>query len=312
METFRAIGRRNLIILALSLILVAICFALSRWVFEHGTNAHAFTDFFSVVGAAILVSLSALWLIRRRLGSMSHRPSNDVMGFVYATIGVIYGVILGFVVVTVWQEFENASRRSDQEALTVANLIRLSPGLPGDAEAKSQQTLMSYLDVVINDEFPKMANGAQIDDDGIEQINELWNIYAQSQAEGDGKAYYEEGLDQLTQLGTLRRERLLSASEALPSIFWIVLISGGALTVGFAGAFAVESWTLHAWMVALLAALISVLLLLVVELNHPYRGDIRVSDHSYRFVQDQFANGYDATSGYVIPASAEDRAPSAE
>ena len=159
---------------------------------------------------------------------------------------------------------------------------------------------MSYLDVVINDEFPKMANGERIDADGIVQINKLWNIYAVSQDGREGNAYYTEGLDQLTQLGTLRRERLLSASEALPSIFWIVLISGGMLTVVFAGAFAVESWALHAWMVAVLAALISVLLLLVVELNHPYRGDIRVDDHSYRFVQEQFANGYDATSGYVI------------
>lgn len=301
MGTFRAIGWRNAIILALSLLFVAICFVLSRWVFEGGTNAHAFTDFSSVVGMSILVSLSALWFIRRRLGRMNHRPSNDVMGFVYATIGVIYGVILGFVVVTVWQEFENASRRSDQEALTVANLIRLSPGLPAHAEAESQQTLMSYLNVVINDEFPKMASGERIDGDGIEQINKLWNIYAESQDGQQGNAYYMEGLDQLTQLGTLRRERLLSASEALPSIFWIVLIAGGILTVVFAGAFVVESWTLHAWMVAVLAALISVLLLLVVELNHPFRGDIRVDDFSYRFVRAQFVDGYDATSGYVIP-----------
>jgi predicted negative regulator of RcsB-dependent stress response len=48
------------------------------------------------------------------------------MGFVYATIGVIYGVILGFVVITVWQEFEDATAQTDQEALTVANLIRLT------------------------------------------------------------------------------------------------------------------------------------------------------------------------------------------
>src|SRR6478752_10829044 len=79
METFRAIGRRNLIILALAIIFVATCFALSRWVFEHGTDAHAFTEFCSVVGLSILVSLSALWLIRRRLGRINHRPSNDVM-----------------------------------------------------------------------------------------------------------------------------------------------------------------------------------------------------------------------------------------
>lgn len=301
MDTFPGAGRRNLILFALLLIIVAICFGLSRWAFDRGTSAHAITDFGSVIGLSVLASLSVLWLTRRWFARTNHRPSNDVMGFVHATIGVIYGVILGFVVVTVWQEFEVANTRSDQEALAVANLIRLSPGLPGDAKVESQQTLMTYLDVVINDEFPKMANGESIDADGIVQINKLWNIYAESQNAQVGNAYFQEGLDQLTQLGTLRRERLFSASESLPPIFWIILISGGILTVTFAGAFAVESWSLHVGMVAVLASLISVLLLLIVELNHPYQGDIRVSDHSYRFVQEQFANGYDPTSGYVIP-----------
>jgi len=296
-----ALGRSTNVIIAIAALCVAICICLSTWVLDGGTFAHALTDFVGAVGTAVLISLAVLWLIRRRLEKHEHRPSNDVMGFVYATIGVIYGVILGFVVITVWQEFEDATARTDQEALTVANLIRLSPGLPESSRAEAQQTLMDYLNIVVTNEWPQMEAAQPLGDEGIQKINTLWNIYAQAQAENTNSAYFSEGLVQLTKLGTLRRERALTANESLPAMLWIVLVAGGALTVVFAGGFSVESWGLHAWMVAALAALIALLLLLVVEMNQPFRGDIQVDDHSFRFVMDQFSGGYDsATGGYII------------
>ena len=160
---------------------------------------------------------------------------------------------------------------------------------------------MDYLDIVVTNEWPQMEANKPLGDEGIQKINNLWDIYAQAQAESGDNAYFNEGLDQLTNLGTLRRERVLTANESLPAILWIVLVAGGALTVAFAGGFSVESWGLHAWMVAALAGLIAILLLLVVELNQPFRGDIRVDDNSFRFVMDQFSGGSsDATGGYII------------
>jgi len=301
MTKMTAPGRRNSIIIAIATLCVAICVCLSTWVFEGGTFAHALTDFVGTVGTAVLISLAVLWLIRKRLEKRDHRPSNDVMGFVYATIGVIYGVILGFVVITVWQEFEDATARTDQEALTVANLIRLTPGLPESSRAEAQQTLVEYLDIVVTNEWPQLEADQPLGDEGIQKINTLWDIYAQAQAEHADSAYFSEGLSQLTKLGTLRRERALTANESLPAILWIVLVAGGALTVVFAGGFSVESWGLHAWMVAALAGLIAILLLLVVELNQPFRGDIRVDDNSFRFVMDQFSGSdNNATGGYII------------
>jgi zinc transporter ZupT len=301
MSNVTALRRRTIVIIAIAAVCVAICIGLSTWVLSGGTFAHALTDFVGTVGTAVLISLGVLWLIRSRLSQHEHRPSNDVMGFVYATIGVIYGVILGFIVITVWQEFQDATARTDQEALTVANLIRLSPGLPESSRAEAQQTLMDYLNIVVTNEWPQMEADKPLGDEGIQKINTLWDIYAQAQAEQTDSAYFSAGLDQLTKLGTLRRERALTANESLPAILWIVLVAGGALTVAFAGGFSVESWGLHAWMVAALAALIALLLLLVVEMNQPFRGDIRVDDNSFRFVMDQFADSQNsATSGYVV------------
>jgi uncharacterized protein DUF4239 len=301
MSNVSALGRSTTVIITIATLCVAICICLSTWVLKGGTFVHALTDFVGTVGTAVLFSLAVLWLIRKRLEKRDHRPSNDVMGFVYATIGVIYGVILGFVVITVWQEFQDATSRTDQEALTVANLIRLTPGLPESSRAEAEQTLVDYLDIVVTNEWPQMEADKPLGDEGIQKINTLWEIYAQAQAEQTDSAYFSEGLNQLTKLGTLRRERALTANESLPAILWIVLVAGGGLTVAFAGGFSVESWGLHAWMVAALAGLIAILLLLVVELNQPFRGDIRVEDHSFRFVMEQFSGSdNNATGGYLI------------
>jgi hypothetical protein len=301
MSNVPPLRRRTIVIIAIAVVCVAICICLSTWVFEGGTFPHALTDLVGTVGTAVLVSLAVLWVIRTRLAQHENRPSNDVMGFVYATIGVIYGVILGFVVITVWQEFEDATAQTDQEALTVANLIRLTPGLPESSRAEAQQALMDYLDIVVTNEWPQMEANKPLGDEGIQKINTLWDIYAQAQTENGDNAYFNEGLDQLTNLGTLRRERILTSKESLPAFLWIVLVVGGALTVVFAGGFSVESWGLHAWMVAALAGLIAILLLLVVELNQPFRGDIRVDENSFQLVIDQFSGSDNsAAGGYII------------
>src|ERR687889_685567 len=89
MSNATMIGRKNIVIIAIIAICVAVCVALSKWVLGGGTLAHAVTDFVGTVGTAVLVSLAMLWLVRERLNFKKHGPSNDVMGFVYATIGVI-------------------------------------------------------------------------------------------------------------------------------------------------------------------------------------------------------------------------------
>jgi hypothetical protein len=65
---------------------------------------------------------------------------NDVAGFIYATIAVTYAVILGFVTITVWEEFEHACDTADQEANVVADLMRLAQWFPDGPQLQIEST----------------------------------------------------------------------------------------------------------------------------------------------------------------------------
>ena len=92
---------------------------------------------------------------------------------------------------------------------------------------------------------------------------------------------YNEMLVQLHDLGNARRERLLAASEGLPTILWIVLILGGVITVSFTYLFGLEDTLVHLLMVAALAMIISKSLFTVAALDYPFKGDIRIHPSAY-------------------------------
>jgi hypothetical protein len=71
-----------------------------------------------VVGLPTLVAAAAPLLVRRKVPLERLKQNNEVAGFKYATLGVIYGVLLAFVVIIIWEDFKDASEYTQREADT--------------------------------------------------------------------------------------------------------------------------------------------------------------------------------------------------
>src|SRR5215210_4904618 len=69
-----------------------------------------------VVSLALLIAVAGLLLVRRLTSVNLREEHNDVAGFIYSVLGVAYAVVLGFVLISVWERYEEASQRADQEA----------------------------------------------------------------------------------------------------------------------------------------------------------------------------------------------------
>ena len=80
-----------------------------------------------VVGGVCLLSLVGFEVVHRLVPASSRQRHNDVAGFIYAALGVIYAVLLALVVITVWEEYQAASETVEQEANSVAEIF-LSEG----------------------------------------------------------------------------------------------------------------------------------------------------------------------------------------
>ena len=230
----------------------------------------------SAVGGALLV--------RRRVGVDVLAPHNEVAGFIYAVIGVVYAVLLGFTAIIVWEQFRTAQEGAEREANALADLYRDSRVFPPEVRGTVEFHVRAYARLVAEKEWPAMAQGAS-SPATWDEYNELWRIYHQFQPQDDHqRIWYAESLQRLNALADSRRERLLNMRSGVPAVMWAVLLSGGAITIGFSFLFGTPSAFAQVLMTAGLALTIGVVLLAILALEHPFGGIARVDPEAFHQV----------------------------
>jgi uncharacterized membrane protein YraQ (UPF0718 family) len=84
---------------------------------------------------------------------------NDVAGFIYAVLGVAYTVLLGLMVVAVWQDWQDAQDSATQEANELSAVFWLAHGLPQPEGRHIQELARDYAQVEVRVEWPLMRGG---------------------------------------------------------------------------------------------------------------------------------------------------------
>ncbi len=248
------------------------------------------------VGGVCLLALIGFELVHRLVPAVSRQRSNDVAGFIYAALGVIYAVLLALVVIAVWEEYQSAGETVEQEANATAEIFWLGNRLPEPEGAHIQELAQSYAEEVVHKEWPLMRQGESppLEQEGdaptgwsiIDDIRASLQDYdPQSMAEAQ---VYSKGLDQVEALNDSRRMRLVAAEEGVPGVLWSVLIFGGIAAVSFTYLFGLESTWAHRLMVVTLAAVIGLVLFTVGALGHPFEGGARIGTEAFNLILERF------------------------
>jgi hypothetical protein len=80
---------------------------------------------------------------------MKRQEHNDVAGFIFATIGVFYAVLLAFVVIVGWEALTSARNTTYTEADQLANVYWISRYLPSPQGAAIEGLTLKYAHTVI-------------------------------------------------------------------------------------------------------------------------------------------------------------------
>jgi hypothetical protein len=73
-----------------------------------------------------LLAMAGPVIVRRYVEVDQLRTNNEVAGFKFATVGVLYAVLLAFAVVVVWEKFNQAESEVAKEAGAAATVFRLT------------------------------------------------------------------------------------------------------------------------------------------------------------------------------------------
>ena len=249
-----------------------------------------------VVGGACLTAVLGLALVQRLVPTAIRQEQNDVAGFIYAVVGVIYAVLLALVVIATWEEFGRARVTVEAEANALAEIFWLAHRLPESEGTHLQELARSYAEEVVDEEWPLMEQGEAPLMTQTQGTPAGWTLIDDIRASLQevepttlaGQELYAEGLDPVQRLADARRMRLVMAEESLPAVLWVVLIVGGIVAVGFAYLFGLQNTWAHALMVGSLAGVIALVLFTIAAMDHPFSGAARVGPEAFELVLKRF------------------------
>ena len=230
------------------------------------------------------LSMAGPFLVRRRIRLAHLRGNNEVAGFKFAVIGVLYAVLLAFVVIIAWERFHDAENALAREAGATATINRLAGGLDETSAATLRTDLSAYLNSVLRDDWPAMVRGRS-SAVTTQVLSDLYDkVIHYPTANLHDSTMQADLLAQLDQLTAARRERLVMGEGTVPKVIWFVLFLGAALTISFTFFFGTENLIAQSLMTGTLAAIILSAVLVVIALDRPYTGAVTVSKEPLRWV----------------------------
>jgi len=97
-----------------------------------------------------------------------------------------------------------------------------------------------------------------------------------------------EILHQLDAITEARRDRLVLAAGAMPNVIWLTLVVGAVLTVAFTFFFGTKNLLAQVLMTGALSILIFSGLLIIVAIDHPFSGSVKVEPDAIQAVLQDF------------------------
>jgi len=245
------------------------------------TNLPDYLSYIGFVAGVMLISLAGLYIFDKLNFLKKLEQNNTVAGIIFAAIGLIYSLVLAFVIVAVWNDYDELTQIVEAEADKLNSVIAHSVALQDSVKAPINAALYNYCEQVVDHEW-KMQGGTVIQPSSIHGLRvKLLQEKPQDNAE---KSLYAILDDNLSTISDLRRDRLSHIRSHVPSLVWLTLAAGSIIVIVFSFLLKVESPWLKRIYVAFLSGCIGMSLLLVYTLNSPFKGTMKVSTLPYENV----------------------------
>ncbi|MEZ5583853.1 MAG: hypothetical protein R3F37_14875 [Candidatus Competibacteraceae bacterium] len=229
-----------------------------------------------IIACAVAFSIVGFLIVHRCIPVKIRQVHNDVAGFVFATLGVTYGVLLGFVVFVVWGQYDEAKTNMENESsfmLVLHKNITVYPDKEASKQMREGLTLfvrqaLEEQSAFAAGERPEKASKA------MDQLLTLVDDLVPDS--GHEQILYFQILQHLNQLIKLRSLRLDALREHSPNIVWVGVFFGAIITIGFTFLFGTENVWAHIVIMSSLATLIAIVIYVVIELDDLAVGSVSI------------------------------------
>ncbi|MEW9517134.1 hypothetical protein [Streptomyces tubercidicus] len=223
--------------------------------------------------------------VRHRFPRLERGEHNEIAQFLFPVIAVVYGFLIGFIVLALWGQVNTADQTTRTEGALAVQLARGLDVFGGPERARIRRGLLEY-GRAASAEWPSAATGRPTP--AAEQaLNRLHAAYEAVKPRDDTqRAFLTSSLGSLRDMSRARTERLLEARSNIgpPPSLWLVIFLTSGLVLGFSVVFGSRRARMHYGMVAAVSVLVAANLFLLVELGYPFLGEFATSPEPLRAV----------------------------
>ncbi len=254
-------------------------------------NLPSAISFFIVSAGTTLVSLCGLYFVRKKYPAEVLKDNHEVTAIIFNAFGLFYGVMVAFVVFVTWGGYDEATKNLQLEASEALDIFHSAEAFPAPTNRILQQGLKDYVASVYNDEVQRLAKG-RINLLSGGAHSQLAMLFHQVDAQAiPNRELYAETLHCLNNLAEYRRLRIFAGNDTVPSVIWGVMLIGGLFTISYTFFLGMKNIKTQYIISSTLTITISLILLLIYVLDHPFTGASRVSIEPLREVLDIMQKG---------------------
>ena len=242
------------------------------------------------MGVAVFFALLGVRLTRRHLRHHVQEGHNDVLVPIFLNAGVLYAVLLGFLVIGVWEAYSAARENVATEATSLISVYRFTQAMEKDESVTQQRLLRAYTEAVIQEEWVTQADGGKASPRARKAIGDTIREYGKMPAaiRNAHPTINQAYISAIQTLVAVRNKRLVEASDSLPWVLWMVATVGAVVLIAMTFMLFMEKGWPHAVMASLMGLVIGTLLFSMLMLDKPFSGPMAIDSAPFENTMQAF------------------------
>lgn len=230
-----------------------------------------------VVAGTYLVAAGIYFVVTRLAVNDRARAFKALSPGMLPPLGIIFGLLVGFIAAQVWSDFEKARAAVATEASALRAVVLLAAIFPGEPEARLRSLMNRHIEGAVKEEWPRMAQqDVTLADLPMTLIEALKSTLALKPADDGQRTAQREIVAALEKALEARRHRIILSQTTVTPIKWAALLLQAICTLIAISMVHSDNRLTCAIALTLFASGIALSLLLIAAYSSPFAGTISV------------------------------------
>jgi Protein of unknown function (DUF4239) len=231
-----------------------------------------------VFAATYLLSASIYWVVIRLAVNDRARAFKAVSPGMLPPLGILFALLVGFIAVEVWNNFDKAKAAVATEASALRAVVVLAGTFPEEQKTHIYALVDRHIEEAVNKEWPAMAHHRATLSTlrAAALIEILYDTLSLKPADDSQRTAQPEMMKALYTALDARRQRIVVSQSAVGTVKWAGILLQGLCTLIAIAMVHSDNRLACAIAMVLFATGIALSLLLIAAYSRPFTGEISV------------------------------------